>query len=180
MIRKADTVSLPGHCLSTRQLIVALPFIATPLLLILSACPCLSTRHLHLPPHVQLSFSPAGCQVASHCPAFATHPLDPQPFLSTRRVVVATPLVAPPLQLILSAHCCLLTRHFHLPLPFVSCLPWLVVASHLVAPPLPLILSTRCRLSTHQLVVAFPPHCAPLILWCCRHSSILAGCCVAS
>ncbi len=148
MIREANTVSLPGHCLSTRQLIVALPFIATPLPLILSACPCLLTRHLHLPPPVQLSFAPAVCRVASRCPAFSTHPLDPQPFLSTRRLVVATPRVAPPLQLVLSARCCLSTRRLHLPLPFASRLPWLVVASLLVAPPLPLILSTRCRLST--------------------------------
>ncbi len=157
MIREADTVSLPGHCLSTRQLIAALHFIATPLPLILSACPCLSTRHLHLPPPVQLSFAPTGCRVASRCPAFATHPLDPQPFLSTRRLVVATPLVAPPLQLVLSARCCLSTPRLRLPLPFASRFPWLVVASLLVAPPLPLILSTRCRLSTRQLVVASPP-----------------------
>jgi hypothetical protein len=114
MIRKADTVSLPGHCFSTGQLIAALHFIATPLPLILSACPCLSTRHLHLPSPVHLSFAPAGCRVASHCPAFATHPLDPQPFLSMRRLVVATPLVAPPLQLVLSARCCLSMRRLHL------------------------------------------------------------------
>jgi hypothetical protein len=140
-----------------RQLIAALHFIATPLPLILSACPCLSTRHLHLPPPVQLLFAPAGCRVASRCPAFVTHPLDPQPFLSTRRLVVATPLVAPPLQLVLLARGCLSTRRLHLPLPFASRLPWQVVASLLVAPPLPLILSTRCCLSTRQLVVALPP-----------------------
>ncbi len=150
-------MSLPGHFLSMRQLIAALHFIATPLPLILSACPCLSTCHLHLPPPVQLLFAPAGCRVASCCPASATHPLDPQPFLSMRRLVVATPLVAPPLQLVLLARCCLSTHRLHLPLPFAFLWPWLVVASHLVAPPLPLILSTRCHLSTHQLVVALPP-----------------------
>jgi hypothetical protein len=157
MIREANTVSLPGHCLSTCQLIVVLPIIAPPPPLILSAYPCLSTNHLHLPPPVRLSFAPAGCRVASRCAAFATHPLDPQPFLSMRRLVVATPLVAPPLQLVLSARCCLSMRHLHLPLPFASRLPWLVVAPLLVAPPLPVILSTRCRLSTRQLVVALPP-----------------------
>jgi hypothetical protein len=73
------------------------------------------------------------------------------------QLVVATPLVALPLQLVLLARCCLLTRCLHLSLPFASCLPWLVVALLLVALPLPLILSTRCRLSTLQLVVAMTP-----------------------
>jgi hypothetical protein len=203
MIREADTVSLPGHCLSMRQLIVALPFIAPPLPLILLACPCLSTRHLHLPLPIQLSFAPACCQVASS--------LDPQQFLSTRRLVVATPLVAPPLQLLLLARCCLSTRRLHLPLPFASRLPWLVVASLLIAPSLLLILSTCCRLSMHQVVVMLlpavplsfsgvvfthpswlvvashldmppPPVCRCLHLLSCRCllSSALTSCCVAT
>jgi hypothetical protein len=83
MICKADIVSPSGHHLSMRQLIVALPLIAPPPPLILSACPCLSMGHLHLPPPVCLSFAPAGCCIASHCAAFATHPLDAQLPLNT-------------------------------------------------------------------------------------------------
>jgi hypothetical protein len=55
--------------------------------------------------------------------------------LSTRRLIKVTPLVAPPLQLVLLMCCCLSTHYLHLPLPFTSCLPWLVVASLLIAPP---------------------------------------------
>ncbi len=134
-----------------------LPFIAPPPLLILLACPCLLRHHLHLPPLVCLLFVPAGCCVASCCTAFATHPLDPQPFLSMRQLVVVARLVALPLQLVLLGHCCLLTHRLHLSLPFASRLPWLVVASLLIAPPLPLILSMHCHLSMRQLVVALPP-----------------------
>ncbi len=83
MIRKADTTSPSGHRLSMRQLIVALPLIALPLLLILLAHPCFLTRHLHLPPPVCLLFAPAGCPIASCCTTFATHPLDAQPPLNT-------------------------------------------------------------------------------------------------
>jgi hypothetical protein len=49
---------------------------------ILLARPCLLTSHLHLPPSVCLMFAPAGCQVSSHCAAFATHPFDVQPPLN--------------------------------------------------------------------------------------------------
>jgi hypothetical protein len=59
---------------------------------ILSTLPCLSMRHLHLPPlltrHLHLPSSIcllralAGCRVAPHCAAFATHPLDTQPPLN--------------------------------------------------------------------------------------------------
>ncbi len=157
MIRKANTVSLPGHCLSMRQLIVALPFIVPPLPLILMACPCLSMCHLYLPPPVQLFFAPAGCQVASCCAAFATHPLNLQPFLLMCWLIVVTPLVALPLQLVLLARCCLSTHRLHPPLPFASRLSWLAVTSLLVALPLPLILSMCCCTSTRQLVVALPP-----------------------
>jgi hypothetical protein len=80
MIRKANTVSPSGHHLSMCQLIMALPLIATPPApLILSACPCLLTCHLHLPPLICLSFAPAGCRITSYCATFATHPLDTQP-----------------------------------------------------------------------------------------------------
>jgi hypothetical protein len=110
------------------------------------------------PPTSRSTFVCPGCLLSCFSLRRLCHPsLDPQPFLSTRRLVVATPLVAPPLQLILSARCCLSTRHLHLPLPFASRLLWLVVASLLVAPPLPLILSTRCCLSTRQLIVVLPP-----------------------
>ncbi len=82
MICKAGTVSPSGHCLSTHQLIVALPLIALPLPLILSVHPCLSICHLHLPPPICLLFALAGCCVPSCCAAFATHPHDAQPPLN--------------------------------------------------------------------------------------------------
>jgi hypothetical protein len=164
MIREADTVSLPGLCLSTRHLIAALHFIATPLPLILLACPCLSTRHLHLPPPVQLSFAPASCRVASRCPTFATHPLDPQPFLSTRRLVVAMPLVDPA-----SAACPLgaLLPLEALPLsPTPFCLLFALAGGR--------VTSHHTAFTTHPLYALLPlnapagcsvaPRCAPLIL----------------
>jgi hypothetical protein len=134
--------------------------------------PCHLTRHLHLPPPVCLLFAPAGCCISSHCPTFATHPVDVQlPHMC--QLAVAMLLVTLPLQLILSACYCLLTHHHHLPLPFASCLPWLVVASLLIALPLPLILLLHCRLSKHQQVEALSLTALPLqlILLTCRHLS---------
>jgi hypothetical protein len=126
--------------------IVVLPLIAPPLLLILSACPCLSTRRLHLPLSFCLSFAPAGCCIASHCAASTSHPLYvplplaladchiPSSCTAFATLHLDTPtalsLVAPPLPLVVSAHCCLLMRSPHLPLPFASCFPRLVVVGH--------------------------------------------------
>jgi hypothetical protein len=82
MIRKANTVSPSGHCLSISQLIVALLLLAPTLPLILLACPCLLTCNLHLPPPVCLLFAPAGCRVAFCCTAFTPHLLNMQPPLN--------------------------------------------------------------------------------------------------
>jgi hypothetical protein len=117
--------------------IVASPLIAPSPPLIISVRPCLSMRHLHLPPPVCLSFALASCCVTSHCAAFTTHPLSARS-LSTRRLVVELPLVVPPLSLIL------------LMCPQLS-MRRLVVALPLIAPPPPLVLLAHPCLSMHRL-----------------------------
>jgi hypothetical protein len=128
-------IHLTPNRLSMHRLVIVMPLVAPPLQLVLLAHCCLSTGPLHLPP-ICLSFALAGCCVTSH----STNPLivSTRCCLSTRRLVVALPLVAPPSHLILlMGHCLSAFR--------------LAVALLLIALPLPLILSacpclSMCRL----------------------------------
>jgi hypothetical protein len=97
--------------------------------------------------------------------------------LSMHQLLVAMPLVAPPLQLVLLAHCCLSMRHLRLP---PICLLFALASCHVTSRnTTPLIVSMRCRLSTRRLVVALPLVAPPsqLIL---LTGGILAGCSAAS
>ncbi len=81
-------------------LVVALALVAP-----FSSCRCLSMRSPHLLPPIRLSFSLAGCRVTSQCANSASHCLSLRRCLSsTCRLVVASPLVAPPPPRVSSPH----------------------------------------------------------------------------
>jgi hypothetical protein len=81
-------------------LVVALALVAP-----FSSRRCLSTRSLRLLPPIRLLFSLAGCRVTSQCAASTSRRLSSRRRLSsTCRLVVAPPLVAPPLPCVSSPH----------------------------------------------------------------------------
>jgi hypothetical protein len=154
--------------------------VASPPPLILSASACLLTCHLHLPPAVCFLLAPAGCRVAPHCAAFATHCLDTQPPLNApadcskvsccpasaaHPIGVLLPLDMPPppptpiCLLFALAGCCVTSRRTALLIVSTGCCLStcrLVVALPLVALPLQLILLTCHRLLVFRLVVVSP------------------------
>ncbi len=88
----------PPSCLP--WLVVALALVAP-----FSLCCCLSMHSLCLLPLIHLLFSLAGCCVTSHCATSTSHCLLSCCHLSlTCQLVVAVPLIAPPLPRVSSHH----------------------------------------------------------------------------
>jgi hypothetical protein len=167
--------------------------VASPPPIILLARPCLSTRHLHLPPPACLLFAPVGCHVASNCATFATYPLDAQPPLNAPAgcsdasccpTSAACPLgtllplnIPPPpptpicLLFALAGGCVTFCRNAPLIVSTGCCLStrWLVVALPLIALPLQLILLMCHRLSAFWLVVVLPLIALPPLLILSAH-----------